>query len=83
MIQIVIGQRGWVWVGRVERGPEGVVIKDARVIRRWGTKDKGLGFLKHGPTAETILDTPATITLHPLAIVAVQDVEQSAWEKHI
>ena len=53
------------------------------VIRRWGTKDKGLGFLKRGPTSETILDTPATVTLHPLAIVAVQDVEQAAWEQYL
>ena len=44
MKQIVIAQRGWVFVGDVTRTENEVVIEDAAVVRRWGTT-AGLGQL--------------------------------------
>ena len=75
--QIVIGQRGWIFVGDVTRTETEVMIENAAVVRRWGTT-AGLGQLaKSGPTAETRLDPCPTVRLHPLAIVATMDC--SSW----
>lgn len=71
--QIVIAQRGWVFVGSVTRTENEVVIEDAAVVRRWGTT-AGLGQLAaKGPTADTRLDPCPTVRIHPLAIVAMMD----------
>jgi len=72
--QIIIAQRGWVFVGEVTNTAEEVVIEKARNIRRWGTAN-GLGQLaKEGPTSNTVLDDYGTVRLHPLSIVARLDV---------
>ena len=79
MKQIVIAQRGWVFVGDVERSGDDVTINDARCIRRWGTT-KGLGELaKNGPQKSTVLDDIGTVRLHVLAVVASLDCEAEKW----
>ena len=71
--QIVIAQRGWVFVGSVTRSENEIVIEDAAVVRRWGTT-AGLGQLAaKGPTADTRLDPCPTVRIHPLAVVAMMD----------
>jgi len=71
--QIVIAQRGWVFVGDVTRTENEVVIENAAVVRRWGTT-AGLGQLaKDGPTEHTRLDPCHRVSLHPLTIVATID----------
>ena len=71
MIQIVIAQRGWVFVGKVSTPNESeVVIENAKNIRRWGNTN-GLGQIaKDGPTSSTQMDDYGTVTIHPLAIIA-------------
>lgn len=81
-IRIVIAQRGWVFVGRCSRDDHGIVLRDAKNIRRWGTK-KGLGELFSGPKKETVLDEAGTVRLHPLQIIATIDVDAKSWEKHL
>lgn len=77
--QIVIAQRGWVFVGDVETAGEQVIITNAQCIRRWGTT-KGLGELATGgPKSATVLDTMGTVRLHALAVVATLDCEASKW----
>lgn len=77
--QIVIAQRGWVFVGDVEKSGDDVTINNAQCIRRWGTT-KGLGEIaKNGPTSNTVLDDMGTVRLHSLAIVASLDCEASKW----
>lgn len=79
MKQIVIAQRGWVFVGNVERSGDDVTITGAQCIRRWGTT-RGLGELaKAGPQQHTILDDMGTVRLHALAVVATLDVEAATW----
>lgn len=82
-IRIIVGQRGWVHVGRVvQEDPDGIVMESARCIRRWGTPGKGLAYLaQHGPQSETVLDEPApTYRIHPLAVVHQYDCATEAWE---
>lgn len=79
MKQIVIAQRGWVFVGDVERSGDDVTINNARCIRRWGTT-KGLGELaSNGPQKSTVLDDMGTVRLHALAVVAAIDCEAGKW----
>lgn len=73
MKQIVIAQRGWVFVGDVTRTESEVVIENAAVVRRWGT-NRGLGQIaSEGPTSSTILDPCPTVRIHPLSVVASMD----------
>lgn len=79
MKQIVIAQRGWVFVGDVSRSGDDVTISDASCIRRWGTT-KGLGELAaNGPAKSTVLDAMGTVRLHALAVVASIDCQESKW----
>lgn len=79
MKQIVIAQRGWVFVGDVERSGDDVTINNAQCIRRWGTT-MGLGELaRGGPLSSTVLDDMGTVRLHALAVVAAIDCEAGKW----
>ena len=79
MKQIVIAQRGWVFVGDVTTNGDNVTIENAQCIRRWGAT-RGLGEIaKNGPTASTKLDDFGTVRLHALAVVATLDCEAGKW----
>jgi len=79
MKQIIIAQRGWVFVGDVETSGEQITISNASCIRRWGTT-KGLGELAfEGPKSATVLDKMGTVRLHVLAVVAALDCEAGKW----
>lgn len=55
-VKFAILAHGWVMVGRlIDENEECVVLKDACVVRRWGTK-RGIGEIVKGPNPETILD---------------------------
>lgn len=77
--EIIIAQRGWVFIGEVSTTENEVVISNAKNIRRWGTT-KGLGQLAaEGPQPETKFDDYGTVKLHPLAIVARVTVTSDKW----
>lgn len=77
-IKIIIGQRGWVWVGRVTKTGSEIKITSAKCIRQWGTS-RGLGELVDGPLRGTQLDPVGVLRLHILGAVAIYDVNQEAW----
>lgn len=79
-IRIVIAQRGFVFCGYVRREEHEIVVRHAKMLRRWGTT-KGLGELADGPLRETVLDLAGTVRMHPLQVVATIDVEQAPWAK--
>lgn len=80
--RIVICHRRWIWVGKVSREENEVVIRRAMNIRQWGTA-KGLGELVKGPTRNTKLDDVGVVRLHPLQVIATIDVDATSWEKHL
>lgn len=80
MYRIVIGQRGFVWVGDMAIDGDEVTLTDARNIRRYGTT-KGLGELVSGPLKDTVLDPVGTVRLHRLGIVATYDADEAGWGK--
>lgn len=76
--QIVVADRGWVWVGKTEEVGDKLVITDARCIRYWGT-ERGLGQLaESGPTANTKLDPIGTLRVPMRAVIALIACN-SAW----
>ncbi|MFA6067546.1 MAG: hypothetical protein WC810_03095 [Janthinobacterium sp.] len=79
-IKIVILQRGWVMVGRLERNNSNCKLHNAAVIRSWGTT-KGLGEIaKNGPTDKTFLDkTYGVVEFDYLTVVASITCEVSKW----
>ncbi len=59
-LQIVVLDRGFVYIGRVVTDGEWCYIKNAWNIRRWGTT-RGLGELVDGPTSGTQLDHAGSV----------------------
>ncbi len=79
-MQVVIGQRGWVWVGMTKREGDHIVIRDARVVRLWGTTRGLAQIANEGPTKDTKLDDPCTVRVHVLAVVGSLDCNADAWK---
>ena len=79
MIQLVIAQRGWLFVGDVDRNADEVTIRRAYCVRRWGTT-AGIGELAlKGPLPNTVLEPTGTVRIHVLAVVAFIDCEEKNW----
>ena len=78
-IKIVVLDRGFVYVGRVELSSDFVTITQAKNIRVWGTT-KGLGELVGGPLSGTKLDSVGTVKAPIRALISLIDVEQKAWK---
>jgi len=79
--KIVILQRGWVMVGKLERNGSECKLHNASVIRNWGTK-KGLGEIaSEGPKKDTVLDPCGGIVeFDYLTVVASIAVNEAKWK---
>lgn len=79
--KIVVLQRGWVMIGKLERNGSECKLHDASVIRNWGTT-KGLGEIAmNGPTSSTRLDKcGGLVEFDYLTVVASISVNESKWE---
>lgn len=65
---IVVLDRGFVYVGNVVEEGDYLRVTNAKNIRYWGTK-KGLGELRNGPLAETKLDDVGEILAPKRALI--------------
>lgn len=80
--QVIIAERGWVYVGTVARDGDQIVISNCHNVRRWGTS-RGLGELAlEGPKANTVLDYYGTVRIHVLAICGSIECNADAWDQH-
>jgi len=77
--RIVIGQRGWVWVGLVSQRGRYFRIDHAHCIRQWGT-NAGLGQLANGPTDSTVLDPCPQVRCHELTVVGLYEANEDRWK---
>ncbi len=79
-LKIVILQRGWIMVGRLERSGSECKLHNASVIRSWGTS-KGLGEIAEGgPTNNTKLDKCyGIVEFDYLTVVASISCKENAW----
>jgi hypothetical protein len=78
-VQIVVAQRGWIFVGEVSFEDEDLVIRNAKNIRIWGTC-KGLGELADGPKSSTKYDEYGTVRLPKASVVARLDTKKDEWK---
>lgn len=77
--QIVILDRGWVYVGTVSINGDWCTIENAQCIRRWGTT-AGLGELAaKGPLPETKLEPTGLLRAPLKSIIAMIKCEVSKW----
>ena len=77
--EIVVADRGFVYVGDVEVTDDWCVITNAKNVRYWGTT-KGLGELAGGgPTAKTILDEVGTVRVPMRGVISIIDSEKKRW----
>lgn len=82
--KIVILQRGWVMVGKMERNGSECKLHHASVIRNWGTT-KGLGEIAEaGPKKDTKLDPcNGVVEFDYLTVVATISVNEEVWAKEL
>lgn len=78
-VKIVVLDRGFVYVGRVEHNEDWLTVRNAKNIRAWGTT-KGLGELVTGPLKDTKLDAVGTVRAPMRAVIAVIDAQEGAWK---
>lgn len=78
-VKIVVLDRGFVYVGRVEQGEDWLTIRNAKNIRIWGTT-KGLGELVNGPLKDTKLDAVGTVRAPMRAVISVIDASEASWK---
>jgi len=76
--QIVVLDRGFVYVGDVTLDGDFVLIKNAKNLRVWGTT-KGLGELRQGPLSGTKLDDVGTVRAPLRALISLIDVDAAKW----
>lgn len=83
-VKIVVLQRGWVMVGRLEKIGSDCKLHNAYVIRNWGTT-KGLGEIAaSGPTSSTKIDpTNGLVEFDYLTVVASIACNPVAWAKYV
>ena len=77
-VRIVIGQRGFVWVGDWTQEGDEIVLMRAKNIRR-AASTKGFGELISGPLSQTVLDPCGTVRMHRLSVVASYDCDAGKW----
>ena len=76
---IVVLERGFVYVGAVSTDDRWLYIENAANIRRWGTT-RGLGELVGGPRPDTKLDPAGAVQAPLTALIHLIQVEAGEWE---
>lgn len=82
--KVVVLTNGFVFVGQLHEkdSNDNYLISNCRNIRVWGTEGKGLGYLQHGPTRDTLLDDVGLLVFPRHALVYWFDTEVEPWDKH-
>ena len=81
-LQIVVLDRGFVYIGYVKTAAGWVHITNAWNIRRWGTTE-GLGQLVNGPLSGTTLDRVGNVRVPDHALIHLIAVEEEQWTSRL
>jgi hypothetical protein len=77
---VVVLDRGFVYVGEVLRKGDMYVMPSGRNIRYWGT-DKGLHQLvTSGPTEKSKVDAPAFVRIPARAVISLHETDGALWK---
>lgn len=75
---IVAADRGFVWVGDIERSGDCLLIHGAKNIRRWGTT-RGIGELVNGPKPYTVTDEQGEVAVPWHAVIHITTCAPNCW----
>jgi len=79
--KICVLQQGWVLVGQLSQEGSQMSIRNAHVLRRWGT-EQGLGEMaEFGPIRGTALEPAGLVQCHELSLVCTFDCNQEIWSR--
>ena len=82
-IKIVVLNRGWIAVGKTTENGSKTFIRNASIVRVWGTS-KGLGEIaEKGPLSDTVLDKCGEIEVETCNVVLVMSCNQENWNNSI
>ena len=76
--QIVVLDRGFVYVGNVVIDGDWLTITNAKNIRRWGTT-RGLGELINGPLEDTRVDFSGVVKAPLKSVIHLIECEAESW----
>lgn len=76
--KIVVLDKGFVYTGFVTETETGIIVKNARCIRVWGTTGGLAQLANEGPTSSTKLDAEITLSARFASVVHVIDCKESA-----
>jgi hypothetical protein len=80
-LQIVVLDKGFVYVGDTETDKDYCYIKNSKNVRRWGTSN-GLGELAaKGPQSESKLDPSGNVKAPISALIHMIECRAEAWKK--
>jgi hypothetical protein len=79
-LQIVVLDRGFVYIGFVRTNGRWLYIENAQNIRVWGTT-RGLGELVDGPTPTTKIDAVGDVKAGMHAVVHMIAADSVKWTK--
>ena len=77
-LNLVVLDRGFVYVGYVKTDKDWCYIDQASNIRVWGTS-KGLSELINGPTSSTKLDKSGSVKANIKSLIHLIACKESAW----
>jgi len=81
-IQIVVLDRGFIYVGRVKTDDRWCYIQDASCVRIWGTT-KGLGELVDGPLPKTKLDKAGVVRANIRSVIHLITCKEEKWATNL
>lgn len=79
-MKICVLDKGWVFVGQLEKDGDDYLLINAQCIRRWGTT-QGLGELAmKGPLPETKLEKTPLIKFNKSQLIFTISCDESKWK---
>lgn len=74
--------RGWIMVGNVSEKSGKVTLKNASVVRKWGTTDGLPELANKGPQSNTKLDGKCEMEFPIGAVIAKLKCNSKAWKNY-
>lgn len=79
-MKICVLEKGWIFVGTLEKDGDEYLLINGRNIRRWGTSE-GLGELANkGPLPETKLDKVPLLRFHKNQLIFTLNCNEEKWK---
>lgn len=82
-VKIIVVDRGWVLIGRFYKSENSILLKNAHVIRVWGTTE-GIGELCiKGKLETTVLDKCFDVEIPDKSVIMILECDQTKWDSII